>query len=143
MFGFLRKKPQRQPFVHPELGRLEPGESGGWDARVMLDGAPITLSIDGGDRPDEEALARALTLFRNPTAFAEKVSSFLQHESASSQWRPPNAGLDHSHTIASLRIEAVLLGGDGGGMIYFESEDERVWRCDLEGGAPRDLGFDS
>lgn len=127
----------------PELGLLQPGDGDCWEARVELGGAMVTLSIDGGEQPDEEALAQALTLVRNAAGFAENVAAFIRQESVSSCWRPPNAGVDHSETIAALRIESVFIRGDGGGTIFFDGPGHFVWRCEIESGAPRELGFDS
>jgi hypothetical protein len=119
MFGLFGKKaPLREPIEHPELGLLEPGDDC-WDVRIELGGAPVTVSIAGWERPEE------------------------QHESVRSYWRPPNAGLDHSKTIAALRIESIFIGRDGDGMIFFVNPGHFVWRCDMEGGVPQGLGFDS
>ncbi len=143
MFRFFRKKPQREPIEHPDLGLLEPGDGDCWNVRVELGGATVTLSIDGEECPEEQALTQALTLVREAASFAERVAAFLREESASPHWRPPDAGVDHSETIAALRIESVFIRSDGAGLIYFNGPGHFAWRCEMKGGVPRGLGFDS
>jgi hypothetical protein len=127
-----------------QLGPLvlnDGGAEGCWVARPTAQGRPVCFQIGGRYEPDPALIARARDLLGSFDRFAADVAAFLAAEAARAPWSPFAA------EIRALVIRDICLfwpQRPDDGMIFFDGPDEcRCWRCDLIGGVPGGLGFDS
>jgi hypothetical protein len=117
------------------------GAEGCWVARVTAQGRPVTIQIGGRYEPDPALIERARDIAVSIDRLVAEVAAFLACEAARSEWEPFAA------EIRALAIRDICLfwpNRPDEGMIFFDAPDEGLcWRCDLVGGVPSGLSFDS
>jgi hypothetical protein len=124
---------------HSVLGKLRyDGEVSAWRTTVDTNSGPIGFLIAGAEVPDDQLIQHAVEIVAAPAVFLGKVRAFLQQEAT--------AHPELAAEIAGLSLQEVCLfwpDRPSDGMLYFGSDEPRVWRCDYVNKAPIGLGFDS
>jgi hypothetical protein len=112
-----------------------------WEGRIPRAGGDLVFRVGGEGAPAPALLAHVREIASDPDGFERRCATFLQH--AASEYPHPG----YADEVLALKLAAVNLHWPErprDGMLEFDGgAADRLWRCDLIAGEPRDLGFDS
>jgi hypothetical protein len=115
-----------------------------WTARLEFDESNIEIAISGDvddAPPPETLLQRARQIAREPRTLADGIRALLGNAATNRRWAKY---ADEIKTLKPERVELPWIDRPLDGLIFFDGPSPlRIWRCDIIGGSPRDLSFDS